>query len=448
MKLESIEPAGNHRRLGLGIAAAIAALFLLAAAVAVIVATRGHEQQITSPASGKITSADVGRLRLAWRGPVGSGARVQQIVQGGGYVFAAAATRESGSVWAFPASCGTGGTTCDPLWHTAPSPSARYPSLAFADGMLFVGGDDVFAFAPSCRTDGGVCSPAWTGQVQGGVHGLLAARDVIYAGSSESYPSGRIYAFPAGCTPTGSRCAPLWVSEEIAPGRPGHQLFPLVPATVAGGLLYAAPVGGPVGNGQNLDEADLYTFPVRCRTDGEVCDRAQSTHVEGARFVSPPTFAGGVLYLGTATNDIDDSGGSLRAYDGACGVRPQCELWTATTPFALNRFQPIVAGSSVVVASYFGSAVRAYPIQCSDPCSPAWSASGDNAVATGDVVFAISYDSQFVSALPLACGSGNAACHPVWSANTQGANNLQASRSELFVGSDGAVLAFGLSPHG
>src|SRR5919204_549010 len=142
MKLEGIEGAGNRRRLGLGIA-----------------------------------SATVGQLRLAWRGPVEPDATVQQLLQADGYVFAASATRDSWSVWAFPASCGTGGTTCDPLWHTAPVGvhlGASGTNLAFADGMLFVGGEDVSAFRPTCRTDGGVCSPAWTGRGAGGFGSLVA----------------------------------------------------------------------------------------------------------------------------------------------------------------------------------------------------------------------------------------------------------------------------------
>jgi outer membrane protein assembly factor BamB len=90
-------------------------------------------------------------------------------------------------IYAFPARCGAGGVTCDPLWNGS---TGFQGQPLVSDGQVVVGADAVYGFPVGCRNDGGICDPIWrhrqpgnfVGQPIGAGDGVVVVPD---SGSSD-----------------------------------------------------------------------------------------------------------------------------------------------------------------------------------------------------------------------------------------------------------------------
>jgi outer membrane protein assembly factor BamB len=89
---------------------------------------------------------------------------------------------------------------CSPLW-TGTTGSGIFSSPAVANGVVYVGSDDgnLYAFPASCGTGGADCSPLWTGTAGNNISSSPAvANGVVYVGSYD----GSLYAYDLAAGPT------------------------------------------------------------------------------------------------------------------------------------------------------------------------------------------------------------------------------------------------------
>ena len=272
----------------------------------------------------------------------GSGrfASAPTVLGGGVYVSSdtAGSTDDTGSLAAYPASCGTGGASCSPLW-TADTAGPINDAPTVAGGVVYVGDDNdvLYAFSASCGTGGASCSPLWTANLSGPVFGSPAvANGLVFAGAGDN-----VYAFPTGCSGT---CSPRWVSGSQSGGGAGAPapVYDSSPA-VAGGVVYAGfhyTNSSTAGGGVDALSAPIGSL---------LWTGATTPGVEP----SSPAVDNGVVYVG------DDSG-DLYAFGTSCGGATCNPLWTATTGGPIES-SPAVANGTVYVGSDDGD-LHAYDL--------------------------------------------------------------------------------------
>jgi outer membrane protein assembly factor BamB len=272
-----------------------------------------------------------------WSGQVGSGSIPGPPVVSGGVVYVGSdieATPDTGQLSAFPASCGTGGASCSPLWTASTSgPIDATPTVA--GGVVYVGDDSgtLYAFPTSCGTGGASCTPLWTATLGAPVHASPAVSNgLVYVGAG-----GNVWAFPASCGSGGAACSDRWFYGAGAGGAPfdsspavvngvvyvGRRALSSGPGTLValsaatGSLYWTGTTAGSIGTSSPAvangvvyigDEAgDLYAFPASCGTSGASCSPLW-TATTADEIESSPAVANGTIYVGS-----DD--GSLHAYD-------------------------------------------------------------------------------------------------------------------------------------
>jgi outer membrane protein assembly factor BamB len=146
----------------------------------------------------------------------------------------------NGNLWAFGATCATGGATCSPLWTAPIRDSASSPAVA--NGVVYVG-DQAFS-ATGCGAP--TCTPSWNGTT-GGIDASSPASPSIangvdYVGSQD----GALYAFQVGCGTGGATCASLLAHQALT----GADIESS--PTIANGAIYV---------GSNDDELHAYNIP-------------------------------------------------------------------------------------------------------------------------------------------------------------------------------------------
>ena len=344
-------------------------------------------------------------------------------------------------LYAFPASCAA--SSCSPLWsaylgYLAPTP-------AVAGGIVYVntggtgGPGRLEAFPASCGTGGANCSPLWTGQIGSGsaftVPGPpVVSGGVVYVGSDTGATpdTGQLTAFPASCGTGGATCSPLWTASTSGQidGTP----------TVAGGVVY-------VGD----DSGTLYAFPASCGTGGATCSPLWTASDElGAPVHGSPTVANGLVFVGAGNNVYAFS----TSCSGTCTPRwivgPQSG---GGASFPTYDSSPAVAGGVVYVGYHSGSAgggsTHCLPpaARCCGPQPPPPASTAPHAVANG-VVY-VGDQGGTLYAFGASCGTGGASCAPLWTAATGGSieSSPAVTNGTVYIGSaDGNLRAYDLSP--
>lgn len=227
------------------------------------------------------------------------------------------------------------GCPSDPMW-IARVPG-RLSQPAVAGGVVYttalVHKDEhatVYAFDATCSSGGGHCQPLWTGR--GPVGGSFApvVDGFVFVGHAQ----GPLYAFPVGCATGGRRCGPAWV------GVPGLDLsFTSWPVAVGDldviltdrGVLaldpacFTSQVCVPVCRTSHVNgiafasegpryyvatiEGDVLGFDADCGIGAALCPPSWSARLPGGE---PANFGSllvrdGVVYVGTSTGKVSRS---------------------------------------------------------------------------------------------------------------------------------------------
>jgi hypothetical protein len=162
-----------------------------------------------------LSPSTVPGLDQDWTGTTGSSIYSSPAVANG-VVYVGSADWK---LYAFPASCGTGGAACSPLWTGLTGAPIDYSSPAVANGVVYVGSTDhkLYAFPAGCDTGGAACSPLWTGTTGAPIDSSPAvANGVVYVGSTDT----KLYAYDLAAGPT----APA--RPDPATLRPNSRLVP------------------------------------------------------------------------------------------------------------------------------------------------------------------------------------------------------------------------------
>jgi hypothetical protein len=391
-ELERLLRRRDRRRRNRRIASAIAALLIATAAIGSLIKIFGSGER--QPASGPITPSNVSDLRLL--GSLSLSGLGFAASDGLAYV----AHDQTHELEAYPMSCYAITASCKPAW-VAHIDGARMVGIEAGGGNVYVSTDVVSAFSASCGTGGATCRPIWVGTVPrlkcGGCGSIELGRGLVYASGNR-----RLYAFPTSCT---GRCAPAWVSSALPAGTTGY-IYPVVtPDTV---FL----------TGEGMDSLFM-AFPAHCATDGSVCRPSGIWNVPGGQYPSPPIIADGEIFI--------SNGGQLLVYPESCAVGLDClPLWTSPVGGS------IVADEGKVFAALTDGTVQAIPTRCdAPPCQPAWEAPGtpSGGMSGMNAANGLLYVNNAgpprvgsprggIYAFPIACGSGDAACKPVWTWGT------------------------------
>jgi outer membrane protein assembly factor BamB len=176
---------------------------------------------------------DGGECPAAWTFHAGS-----YVVAADGVFFTngwSTASPTSGTVYALPADCASGGRPCRPLWTAS---DHGFGELAVGDGMLFatsIFGARLDAYSTSCGSGGSSCDATWTASSIGSpVWTPVVEAGVVYVASSD----GGLRAFAPTCGSGGAACTPIWTASagESAASPPTIEGTRLFTVTVDGRL--------------------------------------------------------------------------------------------------------------------------------------------------------------------------------------------------------------------
>jgi hypothetical protein len=307
-----------------------------------------------------------------------------------------------GRLWAFPTSCGSHGSSCQPSWSgQMASDFSSESSPAVANGLVYVGSNNgrLYVFkAGGCGA--ALCEPLWTGMMSAGASASspLVRNGVVYLGTTDN----RLFAFPAGGCGAAT-CPPLWVGEGSGGGG-------FTSPAYANGVVYVTSIGSG---------GELYAFPATgcgstsCPPLWSADSGSTTDPIESGASV-----ANGVVYVGV------NSGLAAFAANG-CGASTCKPRWTGSqgfnefafdTPAVANGFVYVGVDSSLEVFKA-GGCGQAH-------CTAVWTGTADGtqaeiesspAVANG-VVY-VGENSMKVLAFA-AAGCGSAACLPLWQGAT------------------------------
>jgi outer membrane protein assembly factor BamB len=467
----------RHRRQRLG--TALVALAIAAAAIGYAVRMFNLVPQATS-----ITPDNVKDLKVAWKAQLdgsASGSALNRIANprapgmwpnpilwapaaDANTVYVASA---SGTLFAYPTSCGSSGATCEPDWVASTGGGVRWAPTV-SDGEVFVATTDgkVLAYPAGCGTGGGSCPPDWIGTVTNWASSSpVVSGGIVYVGD---HLSAQLFAFPVDCATGGGSCSPLWVAQAGPPwSSTGLGPIPLVnenseyAPVVAGGVVYAlsithdvyafdAATGAPLWIGPT-DPADaglegrfnsvavsdgfvfvgatggpfheqqlpkLYAFRIGCATGGAVCQPVWTAQSFEGGFAQPVA-ADGVVYVGSFRNA---GHGHVSAFPADCPARRgTCDpLWVGRAEDEANTYYPIVAGDHVFTTSGILGSTDAFSVSCRGTCTPEWRTTqvpGQRLVTqmplvSGELLFTA--NGSTIRAFDQNCGTGGVACQPLW----------------------------------
>ena len=160
---------------------------------------------------------------------LGGGLEVGTPVVASDRIFVSADSEGGSEFFALPPTC-PADEVCGPIWHADTVTPFTFSTPAVAKGVVYVQGFKLYAFRASCATGGAKCSPLWKGDVPGSSSPAVA-NGVVYTGSNK----GRLYAFRAGCASGGRTCKPLYRGPPS-----GGTPFATSPAVISGKVFYGA----------------------------------------------------------------------------------------------------------------------------------------------------------------------------------------------------------------
>ncbi len=361
-----------------------------------------------NPFEVTLNSGNVSGLSQAWtftkyRSDIGSPTVADGVVYAN--VIVSGEDETIPSLDAFPASCGTGGASCAPLW-TGPTgyddTTLVDVAPAVAGGMVYAGADKLYVF-PAAGCGESSCSPAWTGTTGAAPRSPTVVGGVVYVGTS----AGKLEAFSAsGCG--AASCSPLWTA-------PTFGVINTAPA-VAGGVVYVG-----------TSDDHLYAFNASNGT-------LRWTAATGGAIDSSPAVANGVVYVGSN----DDN---LYAFNTSSGAR----LWEGATGGAVAS-SPAVAGSAVYVSSADGNLYAFSANGCGGPsCSPLWTGSIGQSGAPIQSSPAVAGGVVYVGGGAFAAaGCGAATCSPLVGLPTAEGTSPAVAGGVVYFGGSGSLQAFSL----
>ena len=418
--------AGDHTVVGIdGAAAGVAALHVLAPWAQF---HNGPTHEGNNVTETILSPANVAGLGVKWTATTGDYIDSSSPTVANGVVYVGSM---DGNLYAYAADCGTGGSSCSPIWKGVTGDSVQ-SSPTVADGVVYIGSEGgkwktgkVYAYAVGCASGGGTCSPIWTADTGGSIYASPAVVDgVVYIADE----NGKVSAYAVGCASDGGTCSPLWTASA---GR-GIWSSP----AVADGVVY---VGSRDGK--------LYAFAAGCASGGGTCSPLW-TGTTGGDIYSSPAVADGVVYIGSTE-------GALYAFAVGCasGGGTCSPLWIGAAGSWIAGSSPAVADGVVYAGSGDGK-LYAFEVGCSTgggSCSPLWTGTtggwiwSSPAVANG-VVYVASSDGKLY-AFAVGCGSGGGSCSPLWThaAGEKIASSPAIADGVVYVGSwDHKLYAFGL----
>jgi MYXO-CTERM domain-containing protein len=455
--------------------------------VALVGAFLGSYTRSEQPATGGITPQSAGELRLQWSAdldadtPPSDSAKPDQPAVGDGKVFVGTM---SGTFFAFPASCGTGGASCEPAWTTHLSGTIDHTATV-ADGLVFVSTTRgrLYAFPTDCSA---TCAPRWTAEVGKQIYSSPVVADGMVYGID--LWNGTLYAFEERCS---ARCRPAWTADlgaRLDSNLDCAAVWQCVTGapTVASGLVLASPEGRPdepqeapllqafdartgakvwgsvgvdtssperyrwpVVDGDRVfisSDEQLYAFPLHCAA---LCHPLWRFSTNG-EFVGQQVVADGFVYVGIGT--VGEHGGvfafpeDCRRDGGLC--RP---AWSQAS-FAPNpALDHVVVGGGVVVSTSGEEPegeIQAYMTRCAadgGTCRPAWTTATlgrEVPTVSGELVYVKDANGELF-AFPLGC-SGE--CAPVWrSGDQRGLSSATVTADGVYATQSwGRLVAFGL----
>jgi outer membrane protein assembly factor BamB len=407
------------------------------AAVGVALDAFRHSTEPT-PLAPTITADNAASLRLAWMADLPDPVNAADASYGEGITLADGVLfvtdRQDGRLYAFDEHCGEGGETCQPLWKTERIDVTQLmpDGPVVADGRVIIGADhSLMAYATNCASGGAVCRPDWRMTLNGALFTQpVVSNGVVYSATAEGRV-GRMVAVAVDCATAGTACRPLWTSAP--------QGEELVTGPVIGHVVYAN--DGAFAH-QETDRA--YAFSLDCR-DG--CGPVWQGRSDEA-FMGVATQSGGKVFIGTGPD------GTVSMRLARCmGTSSSCDpVWVGSTANTVNIPRPAVGDGMVVVDSSQDSLVRAFPVRCSTPCDPAWTAFprsvDQNAIVIRDGVVWIASPNDGLIAYAARCGTGKALCTPLWQSagvdGTPGQRAVAVGDGMVFAASDitGDVYAF------
>ena len=207
-----------------------------------------------------------------WKGLGGGGGvfggPLPSVAVGAGRVYAAQGTAGSSSstLYAYDIGCGTGGATCTPTMQRA---NVTSQSATFYNNRLYFGtGSTLTVVRPGCIQ----CQPTWTASLGSTINfDVAAANNQVYVAAGNA-----LHVFPAAC---GSlSCTELWSTPVNDPTN----------TTIANGVAYV------------LTYQNVYAYPTACHSGCTPLWSAGAGGVAGGAYAAV-TVADGQLY---APDDI------------------------------------------------------------------------------------------------------------------------------------------------
>ncbi len=127
--------------------------------------------------------------------------------------------------------------------------------------------------------------------------------------------------------------------------------------------------------------------------------------------------------------------------------------WSVPSGDPDSEFSPAVAGDLVLAATRHGE-LFAYPVDCGDPCTPTWQATTGRALSRIAVADGVAYVAEMATGEPgarvyafeVGCGSGGAACEPLWTGDIGAGVKLNVlplvAGGKVIVAASDGVVAF------
>ena len=364
LPLERVLRRRDVRRRNRRIASAALALILAAAAIggAIRVLERGLRQLPANRPSTPITPQNVQSLHVVGTGTVGGHPFDVQVSDALAYVVTSGTPSK---LEAFSAECTS---ACKPVWVAETGQADPRGRAAVADGMVYVATDDLYAFSASCGIAGATCEPTWVGHVDGRPFEPIVGADAVYVVSKR-----KLYSFPTSCSSQSAECAPSWVSVEL-PGATGFHH----PVVTGAAVYVPACCAGPYTR-------SYVAFPTDCGTGGATCVPLQGAPppppgrliADGKSFIANEYARELFAYPADCTATNVRPSGDLRVEPPSCRL-----LWTASGISSI-RFRATAGNGLLYVNQYFGGAgagpneggILAYPTDCGTgnaTCKPVW----------------------------------------------------------------------------
>jgi outer membrane protein assembly factor BamB len=137
---------------------------------------------------GKLYALNAANGGVLWTGALPSSPQLDSPAVANGIVYIG--SFGPGVLTAFPAACGSGGATCNPLWQSTPVETMIDVTPAIANGVVYMGGSNsggqvglMMGFPTTCSNP---CPPLWTATLPGSGSSPAISDGMVIAGFSGS----------------------------------------------------------------------------------------------------------------------------------------------------------------------------------------------------------------------------------------------------------------------